>query len=379
MPARTLRGRPTPADAPLSFTPSVEGEPRPGLEPDPEKSDIGGDRRRLVHLTTILVVATGLLLTVVLGIAVVTARDNNEERLFRQRTREAAAVLTAALPGIQTPLASSVEVVEESAGADQEAFRRLLTPLAEAGEPYVSASLWRADSDDPQPLLVIGDAPMLASQPPAEIRTFLERSSVGDGTDRDRTARRRRSSARVRVLLARASRASSSPTRRPGCRPIGPRSCPPTRRSAGLHFAVYLGDVEDPTQLLTASTPDLPLGGALAIERVAFGDTSLLLVMTPDGELGGTLLNILPWLVIAFGLVTTLGSATLTEWLLRRRDDAERLSEENARLYATSDRSPRPCSTASFPTGCPRWRGWIWRSATCPVPAASTSAATGTT
>ena len=42
----------------------------------------------------------------------------------------------------------------------------------------------------------------------------------------------------------------------------------------------------------------------------------------------------LPWLVIAFGLVATFGSATLTEWVLRRRDDAERLSDENARLYA---------------------------------------------
>ena len=56
--------------------------------------------------------------------------------------------------------------------------------------------------------------------------------------------------------------------------------------------------------------------------------------MTPDGVLGGDLLDILPWLVIAFGLVTTLGSAALVEWVLRRRDDAERLSEENARLYA---------------------------------------------
>ena len=105
----------------------------PSAAPNGNASDSGGARRQLVHLTTILVVATGVLLTVVLGVAAVAARENNEERLLRQHTREAAAVLTAALPGIQTPLASSVEVVEESAGADQEAFRRLLTPLAEAG------------------------------------------------------------------------------------------------------------------------------------------------------------------------------------------------------------------------------------------------------
>jgi len=317
--------------APL--TSDSAGEDAALAEADGEMSDSGGRRRRLVHLTTIIVVATGVLLTVVLGVAVVTARDNNEERLLRQRTRETAAVLTAALPGIQTPLASSVEVVEESAGADQQAFLRLLTPLVEAGQPYVSASLWRTDSEGLQPLLVIGDAPMLASRPPAEIQAFLERSTAATGLavigllEGDNP--------RLGYAFASTREASEFVAYAEATLPANRTSVVPSNSAfAGLHFAVYLGDHEDPTQLLTASTPDLPLSGALASERVAFGDTSLLLVMTPDGALGGALLKMLPWLVVAFGLVTTFGSATLIEWLLRRRDDAVRLSEENARLYA---------------------------------------------
>ena len=287
----------------------------------------------MVHTITILVVAIGAILTVVLAFATWEARANNEERLLRQRTREAAAVLTAALPGIETPLASGAEVVEESAGADQQAFERLLAPLAEAGQPYVSASLWRVDDPDLQPVTVIGTAPKLVSQPPDVIRAFLERTVATEGLaviglldgDDPRLGYGVTSTRASSEFVAYAE--AGLPPDRTSVVPAG-------SAFSGLHNAVYLGDAEDPDQLLIASTPDLPLRGTRASSRVDFGDTSLLLVMTPDEELGGPVLEMLPWLVIAFGLVTTLGSATLTEWVLRRRDDAERLSDENARLYA---------------------------------------------
>jgi len=103
---------------------------------------------------------------------------------------------------------------------------------------------------------------------------------------------------------------------------------------SGLHNAVYLGDREDAEQLLTASTADLPLGGRRASEVVVFGDSSLLLVMSPSEELGGQLLATLPWIVLGVGIVATVASAFLVDRLLRRRDDAARLAEDNGRLYA---------------------------------------------
>ena len=313
-------------------------------------------RRRFVHPTTLFVVAVGAILTVVVAFATWSARDNNEERLLRQRTREAAAVLTASLPGIETPLASAAEVVEESAGADQAAFRRLLTPLAEAGQPYVSASLWRVDSDEPQPLAVVGTPPKLASQPPDVIRAFLQKavSTQGlavigllDGDD-------------PRLGYGYTSTRASSEFvayTEAGLPPDRTSVVPAGSAFSGLHNVVYLGDVEDQGQLLIASTPDLPLRGTRASFGVDFGDTSLLLVMTPDEELGGPLLAMLPWLVIAFGLVATLGSATLTEWVLRRRDDAERLSDENAGLYAAQRTVAQTLQHSLLPDRIPEVRG----------------------
>jgi serine phosphatase RsbU (regulator of sigma subunit) len=57
--------------------------------------------------------------------------------------------------------------------------------------------------------------------------------------------------------------------------------------------------------------------------------------------LGGTLLAKLQWLLLGFGLMLTVGAAALTERLVRRREQAQRLADElgevadeNARLYA---------------------------------------------
>ena len=188
VPAQTLQSRSTAVDPGDASGGGSAADSSP-MTADSEAPAAHG--RRFVHTTTLLVVAVGAILTVVVAFATWAARDNNEERLLRQRTREAAAVLTASLPGIETPLASAAEVVEESAGADQAAFRRLLTPLAEAGQPYVSASLWRVDSDDLQPLLVVGTAPKLASQPPDEIRAFLRAGGFDRRSGCDRPARRR--------------------------------------------------------------------------------------------------------------------------------------------------------------------------------------------
>ena len=196
VPAQTLQSRLT-----AVVPDEASGHSSGADDPSPTTPDSDAPvvhRRWMVHTITILVVAIGAILTVVLAFATWEARANNEERLLRQRTREAAAVLTAALPGIETPLASGAEVVEESAGADQQAFERLLAPLAEAGQPYVSASLWRVDDPDLQPVTVIGTAPKLVSQPPDVIQRVPRTDGGNRGARRDRPAGWRRSPARLR-------------------------------------------------------------------------------------------------------------------------------------------------------------------------------------
>jgi serine phosphatase RsbU (regulator of sigma subunit) len=56
--------------------------------------------------------------------------------------------------------------------------------------------------------------------------------------------------------------------------------------------------------------------------------------MTPRRALGGELLARLPWIIGALGIAIALAAALLTERLVRRREDAERLAELNARLFS---------------------------------------------
>jgi hypothetical protein len=74
-----------------------------------------------------VVVALGVLITVGLSFGAYSLHDSNENRLLKQRVREAGVVLGASIPALQTPLASAA-VLAESTGGNPTAFRRLMSP-----------------------------------------------------------------------------------------------------------------------------------------------------------------------------------------------------------------------------------------------------------
>jgi hypothetical protein len=280
--------------------------------------------------TTALVVVIGLAVTAALALAAWRAHDSNEDRLLRQRVREGGATLTAALPSIQTPLASAVELVELT-DADPTTFRRTMSPLVGEEAQFVSASVWRLDGDDVAPVVVVGDDPALAGETPDEIRSFLDRSAatrqlaVVDLLDHDPPRLGWSfTSPQDQTYMAYAEVALPEN-----------RTAVPQADSAfeDLEYALYLGEEVRDESLLLASTSDLPLDGRTAAEPVAFGDTTLTLVMTPDGDLGGSLMVWLPWLVALAGILMTGSSALLTSRLVRRRGEAEALAADNSRLY----------------------------------------------
>ena len=69
-------------------------------------------RRPGPHRASIVVLAVGLAVTAVLAITARTLQDSNENRLLHQRVSEAAAVLSAAIPNLQTPLSSGAVLAE---------------------------------------------------------------------------------------------------------------------------------------------------------------------------------------------------------------------------------------------------------------------------
>lgn len=297
------------------------------------EDDMGGGSvaGRRTAATTLAVLAVGLLATGALAVAALTARERNEDRLIRQRTREASAVLASNLPTVELTLASSVEVAEETNG-DTASFRRLMQPLVAEGGSSSSASLWEVTGGRARLVVFVGDRPALTSEPDGEVASYLDRAA-------------RSSAVAVADLLdaepATLGYASSSPRRESRYVTYAEARLEETRSSyeredeafADLDLAVYLGESERSDRLIVATTPDLPITGRRATASAPFGDTTLLLVASPRDDLGGELLAVLPWLIAAVGAVVSIGYAVLALRLLRRRSHAEHLASDNARLY----------------------------------------------
>jgi serine phosphatase RsbU (regulator of sigma subunit) len=282
----------------------------------------------------VAVMSCGLLLTGALAVGTRVLRNDNEDRLLRQRVHEAATVITGAIPNVQSPLLSAATVADTTNG-DRETFREVLFPSVATGRPFRSASLWRVHPTSPRPLIVVGVRPELASRRRAVITSFLNRVASS-------------SSLTINNLL-------NAPDRRlgyafslggAGARYVvyAEAAIPKDRRARvdqnsafnDLDYAIYLGDAPDTNLLIGSSIPseELPFRGRHHSEAVPFGDTKLRIVMSPRGDLGGELLRDLPWALLVTGFFLSLGAAILAGRLVRRRQHAEELATANAWLFA---------------------------------------------
>jgi len=306
---------------------SVSVSPRRGVRP--------ATRRRVLHPSAVLVLALGLAMTATLALTARSLHNSNEERLLRQRVKEVGAVLSAAIPNLQTPL-SSAAVLADATNADPSAMTKLLKPIA-GGAPFISVSVWRAHAADRRPVLGFGAAPELAGRPTAQIHDYLEQATHPQANGQQTVS--------VLDLLG-------APQRRLGYAfatgstakyvVYAESALPQNRRSrvdtnsafSDLDYAIYLGRTADPERLLASSVADPRFTGRTAADSTAFGNSSLYIVMTPRRELGGDLLARLPWIIGVFGFLISVAAALMAERLVRRRADAENLATQNARLFS---------------------------------------------
>jgi hypothetical protein len=277
-----------------------------------------------------LVLLVGLLLTGSLAWVTSSIHDHNEGRLLDVELHQAATVVSAALPSIQIPLNSAAELAAATNG-DPQQFQDYMTPYTEGKGPFASASLWRVGPGVPTMVASVGVAPELATTAGAD--AFL------DGA--------RHSPALAVVNLLDQPRPGIGYAAAP---PVGPspwvvygerilptdRKLKVTRNSAfsQLNYALYLGRSTKVTNLLEASSNEFPLQGQSATVSVPFGNTDITIVATPNSELGGTLLARLPLIVAVLGTILALGAAVVTDYLVRRRRQAEWLASENRRMYS---------------------------------------------
>src|SRR4051812_13581898 len=80
----------------------VTDEP-PAASPPPLEPPRG---RHWTHTATAIVLIVGLALTAALSFGAQSVHDHNENRLLRQRVREAAAAVTGSIGSLQAPLQS---------------------------------------------------------------------------------------------------------------------------------------------------------------------------------------------------------------------------------------------------------------------------------
>lgn len=324
-------------------------------------SDGGSIWQRGPLRVTVIAFVVGLAITAALALISLSLYDQSEDRLLRLRAHEVGSLLTAAVPTLQTPLASGAELADATGGSAQK-FRSFMAPYVGTGRQFVSASLWRLGTAAPAPTVVMGATPTLASLP-GKARAFFahtEHSALLDVTGI------------LGSSMPSLGYAFSTPGVKHGFAVYAESPLPKDRRSqlasnsafSDLDYALYLGRSRRQAELLVTNIHRFPITGRQKTVTVAFGDSAFTLVVTPTGPLPGAFFADLPWLIVIVGVLISLAAALMTERLARRRRHAEELSAvldsvaaENHRLFTEQRSIAQTLQHALLPDALPEVAG----------------------
>ncbi len=287
-------------------------------------------RTRWPFWPALAVLVVGLVATGVLTWVSAAQYNRNEKRLLDLRARDVGAVLTTALPSIQTPLASATALADATGGSVPR-FKQFMAAYVGPGKDFVSASLWRSDAPQRGPVTTLGLAPALAASP-GRVATFFKAASASSTLNVIGLLRR----PPLRLGYA-FTGMSTGPFVAYGEGALPPDRYMPVQNNSAfndVNYALYLGRTADPASLLIKSVHHLPLSGRQTTVRVPFGNTSFAVKVSARGSLEGSLPQRLPWVIAIVGTILALIAAALTARLSMRRRDSERLAEENRRLYS---------------------------------------------
>jgi serine phosphatase RsbU (regulator of sigma subunit) len=274
---------------------------------------------------TLSVIVAVLLLAITVGLSFLTWRvnANSEHSLLRRQLAQVGTLLTNQAAVMQVQLADIAQVAVAT-NANPGAFARFADrQLQETGQ---SLSLWRVTDGGAERLAVQGVDPLLpedGGEALADLEPTGELTILG-------------------VLPSEPERLTYAlmPADGNGLLVYAESPLPPARRMtvpegsplSGLDLALYLGDDAESESLLQSTAP-LPIRGDTETDTVPFGNSSVTIVGASQSHLTGGLSAALPWIVLGAGCVLALGGALTVEYVSRRRHVAERLADENERLY----------------------------------------------
>jgi serine phosphatase RsbU (regulator of sigma subunit) len=329
-------------------------DPTLHADEEPQAPPPSTERRRTLGLPALTFVI-GVLVTLALTLVSLSQYHSNEQRLLRLRVRDAGALLTAALPTLQTNLASAAELANATNGSVAR-FHAFVAPTMAGPTPeFASVSLWRLDDLGRGPAAVAGIAPRIAATP-ARAASFL-------------TKTRAHRTLGVIGLLNPTDPRLGFAYAAGGYVVYAENKLPPARRAriqqrsafAGLNDALYLGRSQSPRDLISTNVARLPLPGPTSTIVVPFGDNDLTLVMSSRGALAGSLPKNLPWIIAGLGLALTVAATAMTMRLTQRRRAAEALADrldsiasENRRLYGEQRTIAQTLQHALLPDALPQ-------------------------
>jgi serine phosphatase RsbU (regulator of sigma subunit) len=290
------------------------------------------------------VLVIGLAVTVVLSL--VTLRDfhRNEQRLLALQTRLTADAISGTEPlYVEDHLGGAASLAAATNGRTA-AFGNAMRDSVTAGGSFASASLWQLTADTPRLIASVGGQPLLAPvsaraaaiiRQAAASKSFVVAEVTGPHALRLGYAISASGAYGTFVAYGEEPLPASRRVTEPADSPI-----------AQLNLAVYLGPSQTSAALLESdSVAPLPLRGTTFTSTVPFGSTVLTITTSPRSSLSGAVSASLPWAIAAGGLVLTLLAVLLTERLTRRRESAERLTEQVEQLYVEQ----RPLMPAQMP------------------------------
>jgi serine phosphatase RsbU (regulator of sigma subunit) len=279
-------------------------------------------------LAALAVVVVGLIVTGTLAVVTFRGHHRTEGTLLAlQTTLIADAGEAEDQLYVEDHLGGAASLAAATDG-DVATFRRAVSTSVGAGEPFITGSLWRLSGSSPQLITQVGAQPLVPVaaallHQAAASKTFVVTELASRHALRLGFAAAASGPHGTFVAYAEEVLPADRRISEPASSPV-----------AQLNLAVYLGRSQARAALLETDSPaPLPLRGTTYTARIPFGNTFLTITTSPRSSLSGITGEILPWAIVAGGLLLTVLAAVLTERLVRRRNSAEQLTSEIRHLY----------------------------------------------
>lgn len=288
------------------------------------------------HWVSALVFVIGLGVTAALIWLTSAVDAHNQARLLQLQVNQAAAVIGEEVPTIRGPLDTTVAIADVTGGN----VARVAAYVGRDVGPghrrlFASLSLWRLGTGPPTELTRLGGPAKLRVTSPKLAAALAAARGPGTlavtGLLNGPNPRLGFSVASAGAPHRYAVYAEVSVPRRRGA------YVPHTSAFDDLNFALYLGRTPTPAGLIEATVP-APLTRHTESATTGFGNTTFDLVASAKRPLGDRILAVLPWVIGALGVGLTAAALVTAEWLIRRRNRAERQATQSRRLY-TEQRS----------------------------------------